>query len=60
VSGRGEGTHPGGMAHPARARQRVRAAKGLISPKAAGAPIYAYHRREREEELTEVGADIIK
>ena len=50
----------GEAAHPARARQRVRAAKGLISPKAAAAPIYAYHRREREEELTEVGADIIK
>jgi hypothetical protein len=28
------------MAHPARARRRVRAARVFISPKAAGAPIY--------------------
>jgi hypothetical protein len=28
------------MAHPARARQRVRAARVFMSPEAAGAPIY--------------------
>jgi hypothetical protein len=37
----GEAAHLGWvMAHPARARRRVRAAKGFISPEAAGAPIY--------------------
>ena len=29
-------------AHPARASQRVRAARGFISPKQAGPPIYSY------------------
>jgi hypothetical protein len=37
-----EAAHPAWVrVHPARARQRVRAARGFISPKAAGAPIYA-------------------
>jgi hypothetical protein len=38
-----EGAHlGGGMAHPARARRRVRAARDFISPEVAGAPIYMY------------------
>jgi hypothetical protein len=41
VSG-GEAAHLGWVtAHLARARWRVRAARGFISPKAAGAPIYS-------------------
>jgi hypothetical protein len=39
----GEAAHLGWMiAHSARARRRVRAARVLISPEAAGAPIYSY------------------
>ena len=39
----GEAAHLGWvMAHPARARRRVRAARDFISPEAAGAPIYLY------------------
>lgn len=39
---KGEGAHVGWMAaHPARAKQKMRAAKGFTSPKAAGAPIYS-------------------
>jgi hypothetical protein len=38
----GEAAHLGWVvASPARARQRVRAARVFISPKAVGAPIYS-------------------
>jgi hypothetical protein len=40
--GRGWVSHPPPLAHPARARRRVRAARDFISPEAAGAPIYLY------------------
>jgi hypothetical protein len=44
----GEAAHLGWvMAHPARARRRVRAARVFISPKGAGAPIYSYLGGER-------------
>jgi hypothetical protein len=51
----GEAAHLGWvMAHPARARQRVRAARVFISPKAAGAPIYAYLGGAASEELSSI------